>query len=97
MSLSFLSARHKLKYDLFYRINESFGWLESRDVVSRDCKGCLLGDVPCGFLSPVLDDEAAKTAEVNRFAINDRTLDRLHCRLENCLNCYFFNAKRLMN
>ena len=95
MSLSFLSARHKLKYDLFYRIYESLGWLESGDVVCGDGKGGLLGDVPCGFLGPVLDDEAAESAKVYRVALAYRILYALHKSLYNCLNGCFLNAGSL--
>ena len=51
--------------NLFYAVHELLCWFESRDVVCRNGDGCHLGDVPCCFLSPVFDDEAAESTKIN--------------------------------
>ena len=68
MSFTFLSARHNyytLLYVGLYLANESFGGLESRNGMLGNDDGGIFGDVPGSLLSPLLDNEATKTPQIN--------------------------------
>ena len=72
MPLVFFSVWHNprgLKLVLLDGSNENLGRLERGNVVLRDGHCGSLGDVACSLLSPMLDDEAAETTEVNRVAL----------------------------
>ncbi len=75
MSFSLFSAWHNKRmlilFLLFHGVDENLGRLESRDVMSGDGHGRLLGDVAGGLLSPMLDDEAAETTKVNGLLPDD--------------------------
>ena len=72
MPLVLFSVWHNsrdLKLVLLDGSNENLGRLERGNVVLRDGHGGSLGDVARSLLSPMLDDEAAETTEVNRVAL----------------------------
>lgn len=75
-----------------YRCDENLGRLESRDVVCRNGHSGVPGDVPCSLLGPVLDDEAAESAEIYRLSLCERVLDAVHAGLEHGLDSRLLNA-----
>ena len=58
----------------------------------RDRYRNLLGDVTCCLLSPVLDDEAAESAEINRVTLCKRILYNLHDAVHYCCYLLFLNS-----
>ena len=58
----------------------------------RDCNRGLLRNVASGLPSPVLDDEASESAEIDRFVPDDGTLYSLHESLYYGLNCDLLNS-----
>ena len=109
VAFSFLSAGHcseKLEVNilvmifrasagLFHLFHEHFGRLESGDFVLGDDDGGVLGDVAGGLLRAGLDNEAAKTAQVNVVAMCERVLDGLHEFLDGLKYYGFLNAGAL--
>lgn len=83
-----------IKLFLFNGTYEYLGGFECRDIVCRDGHGCLLGDVSCSLLCPVLDDEATEATEVYGVAFDKGTFDAFHESFNNCLYGQFFNASR---
>ena len=80
MSLSFLTAWHNSKVlQLFLNnVHKYLGWLECRNIVSRNSHGRVFCNVSGSLLSPVFDDEAAEATEINRIALCKRILNILH-------------------
>ena len=55
----------------------------------RNGKSGPLGDVPCGFLSPVLDDETAESTKIYRISLAYGIFYTFHETLNYSLDCSF--------
>jgi uncharacterized membrane protein YeaQ/YmgE (transglycosylase-associated protein family) len=76
--LVFISLKKGLLATCGNHFLESVAGLESGDFVSGDDDGGLLRDVACGLFGAFLNDEAAKTANVNIFTGGEALLYDIH-------------------
>lgn len=66
--------------------------LEGRDVVSRNKQSSVLADITGGFLSTLLDDEAAEATEIYILTVGETILHHGHKLFDYCDNHSLVNA-----
>lgn len=76
-------------------VEEHLGGLEVRNVMLGDNHRRVLRDVASGLLSALLEDEAAKAAEINVLFVGKSALHLFHERFNYCECCCFVNASLL--
>ena len=80
---------------VLHLLDEALGWLEARQVVSRNGKGGVLGDVACSLGCTVLDVEATETTQVNTLLLIDEALLHfLHESLHYSANFLLWHTSR---
>ena len=77
---------------LFYLFHEHFGGLESRNLVLGNDDGGVLGNVAGCLLRAYFHNEAAESAEENRFAVRKGVLNNFHEFLNGFENSGTVNA-----
>jgi hypothetical protein len=97
MSLVFFTVWHSIvilrkMFKLLNSVHESLSGLEGRNLVGRDGDGDVLGDISSGFFSTRLDDETAKTSQINIVTFGHGGFHHFHEVLDYRLDSTFLDS-----